>query len=298
MTTFHCGFVALIGRPNVGKSTLLNALLGKKISIVSRKPQTTRQRILGVATEENYQAIYVDTPGIHIKTPHALNKYMNKVAIHALREVDVVLFLTEALRWTEEDEYVLKSLGKIKTPVIWVVNKVDQVKNKEELLPYLEKVTKQFSFAQVLPICARRIKDIARVSQTVKEYLPDSPELLYSENQITDRDESFIAAEYIRESLLNLLGDEVPHQLTTVVEKIEHKPKIIVIHAVIYVERESHKAIIIGKSGERLRAVGQEARMALEHYFNKKVFLELWVKVKEGWIDDTKAMRQLGFKED
>jgi GTP-binding protein Era len=205
--------------------------------------------------------------------------------------------MTENTRWTEEDEFVLQYLKKIKAPVIWVLNKIDQVKDKEELLPHIEKISKEYEFVKVVPMCARRIKDVQRLLTNVQEYLPESPDLLYPAEQITDRQESFIMAEYIRESLLNALGDEVPHVLTTVVEKVERKPKIIVIHAVIYVERESHKAIIIGKQGERLRAVGQEARIALEKYLGQKVFLELWVKVKEGWIDDKKAMSQLGYKD-
>lgn len=298
MTTLYCGFVAIIGRPNVGKSTLLNHLLGKKISITSRKPQTTRQRILGIHTQGNYQAVYVDTPGMHKVTPHALNKFMNKVAINAARTVDLILFVTEGTLWREEDQYVLDSIKNINLPVIWVINKIDHVEDKELLMPHIARISELRTFATVLPISARKPKDALRVSEVVNTYLPESPEFFYPVAQLTDRQEPFVIAELIREVLLTALGDEVPHLLTVAVDKIEEKPKITVIHATIYVEREGHKAIVIGKQGSRLKAIGEHSRASLEAYLQKHIFLQLWVKVREGWVDDLKAMKQLGYTED
>lgn len=298
MTTLYAGFVAIIGRPNVGKSTLLNHLIGKKVTITSRKPQTTRQRILGISTQDNYQAVYVDTPGMHKTTPHALNKYMNKVAMNAARTVDLILFVTEGTLWREEDQFVLDSIKKTKLPVIWIINKVDHVKEKEYLIPHMVTISEQFAFADVMPISARKPKDAVRVSDLVKTYLPEVPEFLYPAEQISDRKEPFMLSELIREVLLTALGDEVPHLLTVVIEKIEHKPKTDVIHAVIYVEREGHKAIVIGKKGSRLKAIGEHSRAALEAHLQKHVYLQLWVKVREGWVDDLKAMKQLGYTDD
>ncbi|MFI4954588.1 MAG: GTPase Era [Gammaproteobacteria bacterium] len=298
MTDIYCGFVALIGRPNVGKSTLLNHLLERKVSITSRKPQTTRQRILGIQTDTNHQTVYVDTPGIHKITPHALNKYMNKVAMNAARTVDLIVFMSEGIRWTEEDEYVLKGVSKFNVPIIWVINKIDKVEDKEALIPFIDSMSKQFGFTTVVPISARRAKDAKRLSEVVRTYLPKVDEFFYPASEVTDRPEPFMIAELIREELLTALGEEVPHLLTVVVEKIERKPKITVIHAVIFVERDSHKAIVIGKQGTRLKAIGERSRIAIETFLQRKVFLELWVKVREGWVDDLKAMRQLGYTEE
>jgi GTP-binding protein Era len=298
MTTLYCGFAALIGRPNVGKSTLLNNILGRKVSITSRKPQTTRQRILGIQTDVDHQTIYVDTPGIHSVMPHALNKYMNKVAVNAARSVDVILFMSDATRWTEDDEYVLKSVSKLKVPLLWIINKIDKVEDKEALMPFIDEISKKYSFTSVIPISARRVKDVKRLAEVVRGYLPKSEEFLYPPSEVTDRPAPFMIAELIREELLNALGEEVPHLLTVAIEKIERKPNITVIHAVIFVERESHKSIIIGKQGARLKAVGERSRKAIELLLECRVYLELWVKVREGWVDDLKAMRQLGYTED
>lgn len=298
MTDKFSGFVALIGRPNVGKSTLLNHILARKVSITSRKPQTTRQRILGIHTEKNYQTIYVDTPGIHKVMPHALNKYMNKVALNAARTVDVIIFMTEGVQWTEEDEYVLNGVNKLNIPIIWVINKIDKVADKQVLIPFIERMSQQYAFTAVVPISARRAKDATRLSSVVQSYLPKADEFFYPATEVTDRPEPFMIAELIREELLTALGEEVPHLLTVVVEKIERKPNITVIHAVIFVERESHKAIIIGKQGARLKAIGERSRVAIETLLQRKVFLQLWVKVREGWVDDLKAMKQLGYTEE
>lgn len=294
---FRCGYVAIIGRPNVGKSTLLNRILGQKISITAHKPQTTRHRVLGIKSTFNSQIIFVDTPGIHAGKKSALNRYMNRAATSSITDVDVVLFLVDQLKWLEEDEYVLKKLLNCGAPVILVINKLDKVKDKEKLLPHMEKLASQYDFAQVIPISARNGEGVDVLEKTIVEILPVSPPY-FPLDQVTDRSLRFMAAEFIREKLMRTLGEEVPYSLTVEIEKFEEQKNLIRIHAVIWVSRDSQKGIIIGKQGRQLKTIGELARKDMEQAFESKVFLQLWVKVKEGWSDDERALRTLGYHDD
>ncbi len=292
---FRCGHVAIVGRPNVGKSTLLNHILGQKISITSSKPQTTRHRILGIKSGAGAQVIYVDTPGIHEQAKRAMNRYMNRVATATLQDVDLIIFMVEALRWTAEDEAVLERLRETSIPVIALVNKVDKVADKGKLLPFLRELAQKDSFAEVIPISATRRPDTARVEQAVERMIPEQPPL-YPEDQLTDRSERFLAAEIIREKLMRRLGQELPYVLTVEIEKFAcDEGGLTEIAAVIWVERSSHKGIVIGKGGRQLKRVGELARKEMEQLFGSRVFLQLWVKVKEGWSDDERALRSLGY---
>lgn len=290
----HCGYAAIIGRPNVGKSTLLNKILGQKISITSFKPQTTRFRILGIKTTEHTQVVFVDTPGLHQDVPRALNRYMNRAAMNAIHDVDVVLFVLEALLWTEDDDWILQRIAKVAKPVIAVVNKVDDIADKEQLLPYLKTLSEKFSFFQIIPVSARRGTYLEQLEAAITRCLPEGP-FLFPKDQVTDRSERFLAAEIVREKLLYLTGQEVPHALSLEIEEFKQKDKILHISAVIWVEREGQKAIIVGKNGAKLKEVGTQARLELEKIFAKKIFLRLWVKVKENWSDDERSLRSLGY---
>lgn len=295
----HCGFVAIIGRPNVGKSTLLNSLLEQKISIISRKPQTTRHRILGIKTKDNQQIVYVDTPGIHLHQTKAMNRYLNKTALHSLRDVDVVLFVVDALLWTEEDAWILDKLTHLTVPVIAVVNKVDKVKDKEKLLPYLSMIAEKFPFTQIVPISARTQKGAQRIEQVLTPYLPVSDTFLFPQEMITDKSARFMMAELIREKLLDSLGQEVPHAITIEIEEWdETKADLLRIGAIIWVESQGQKPIVIGAGGARLKDVGRAARLDAEALFHKKIFLRLWVKVRGAWSDDERALRSLGFNDE
>jgi GTP-binding protein Era len=294
---FRSGYVALVGRPNVGKSTLLNHLLGQKISITSRKPQTTRHQILGIKTTDTAQIIYVDTPGIHRHGQRAMNRYMNRAATSALVGVQVALFLIEALHWTEEDELVLERLRQSGVPVILVVNKVDKLKDKAQLLPFLQELAGKYEFEHIVPVSALKGKGLDELETLLCEYLQESPPH-FPADQITDRSIRFLAAEIIREKLMRQLGQEVPYDLTVEIERFKEKDRVIHIHALIWVERANQKAIVIGKKGERLKAVGEQARKDIEALVDKKVFLELWVKVKEGWSDDERALQSLGYRDE
>jgi GTP-binding protein Era len=288
------GYIAIIGRPNVGKSTLLNHLLGQKISITSRKPQTTRQRILGVKTIDETQFIYVDTPGLHDHDGRALNRYMNRAALNALHDVDVVVFLVDARRWNEQDNWVLKQLSKLTVPIILAVNKIDKLSDRAQLLPYMEAASERYKFFKIIPISAKNGDQLADLEKCVSSCLPQQIHL-FPADQLTDRSDRFIAAETVREKLMRILGQELPYALTVTIDAFEDEPKIARIAAVIWVEKPSQKPIIIGEGGERLKTVGQKARLDLEKYLDKKVFLKLWVKVKTGWSDDEKSLRQLGY---
>lgn len=290
----RCGYVAIIGRPNVGKSTLLNHLLGQKISITSRKPQTTRHRVLGIKTEDHLQAIFVDTPGIHREEPKAINRYMNKAATSAVTDVDVILFVLEALRWTDDDEHVLKKLSHASAPVILVVNKVDKVDDKATLLPFLEAMQARYPFVALVPVSALREKTLHGLEQEIYQRLPEG-EHLFAEDQITDRPMRFIAAELVREKIMRQLGQEVPYAMTVEIEKFSQEGNVWHIHALILVERAGQKAIVIGDHGSRLKQIGTEARKDIEKMLEAKVMLHLWVKVKSGWSDDERALRSLGF---
>lgn len=296
-TSYKCGYVAIIGRPNVGKSTLLNHILGVKLSITSRKPQTTRHQILGVKTSEQAQFIYVDTPGIHGGGKKAINRYMNKAASSVIHDVDVVLFVVRALHFTPEDQRVLDLLESVKTPVILVVNKVDMVPDKDQLLPYLQMLGEKFAFHNVLPVSALKGGNIVALEHCIQELLPANPPV-FDEDSYTDRSLRFLAAEIVREKLVRELGKELPYESTVEIEKFDEEGALTEIHALILVETRGQKAIVIGAKGERLKSIGTKARKDLESLLGRKVFLKLWVKVKEGWSDSESALRSLGYSND
>jgi GTP-binding protein Era len=291
---FRSGYVALVGRPNVGKSTLLNRILGQKVSITSRRPQTTRHRILGIKTEGQVQAVYVDTPGLHRGGKRAMNRYMNRAASDALQDVDVVVFVVEGTRWTDEDEMVLEKVRQVPCPVILAINKIDRMADKQVLLPHLQELAKRMDFAHIIPLSAKLGSQVAELERVVESMLPESTPF-YPEDQVTDRSLRFMAAELVREKLFRKLGQELPYGLTVEIEQFKEEEGLYRINALIWVERDSQKAIVIGKQGVLLREVGREARLDMEQAFGQKVFLELWVKVKEGWSDDERALRSLGY---
>jgi GTP-binding protein Era len=293
-TAFHCGFVAIIGRPNVGKSTLLNHILEQKISITSRKPQTTRHQILGVKTSDTSQVIYVDTPGIHNRRSTAINRYMNRAASSVLNDVDLVLFVVQAMQWTEEDEIVLQRLQDVTAPVLLVVNKIDKVDDKNELLPYMEKLSAMRQFDSVVPLSALHAENITRLEAEVFERLPENAPF-FPDDQITDRNMRFLSAEIIREKLIRELGQELPYTTTVEIDRYEEGEAITRIFATIFVETRGQKAIIIGRKGARLKSIGTKARGDIEKMIDGKVYLELWVKVREGWSNDERALASLGY---
>ncbi|WP_297924586.1 GTPase Era [uncultured Agitococcus sp.] len=291
---YRCGFVAIVGRPNVGKSTLLNHLLGQKLSITSRKPQTTRHKIVGIVTENNVQAIYVDTPGMHKREPRAINRLMNQAAQSALKDVDLILFVVDGLKWTPDDELVLEKLAKVDTPVILVLNKVDTVTDKAALLPHLEILNQKRHFSEVIPLSALRGHNLSTLHDIVGRYLPYAPPM-YAEDQITDRSQRFLAAEMIREKIMRQMGDEVPYDLMVQIDQFKIEGRLYRIDATILVERDGQKAIVIGEGGQKLKTIGQAARLDMEKLFDSKVMLTLWVKVKGGWSDDERALKSLGY---
>jgi len=297
MVDSYCGYVAIIGRPNVGKSTLLNCILNRKLVITSHKPQTTRHRILGIKTVENTQYIYVDTPGIHKNAKKELQRYMNRTAICTIKGVDVIVFVIEANRWTYEDDLVLKKMQNTEIPVILAINKVDKITDKTILLPKIEELSAKMKFSAIIPISAMKNTQISALEEKVATLLPKSPHF-FPEDQFTDSSERFIVSEFIREKLMRLLGDELPYGLTVDIEKFEEKEKIIHIAALIIVEKSGHKKIVIGSKGGNLKKVGQLARQDIEKLLFKKVFLELWVKVKKGWSCDAKELQRLGYRRD
>lgn len=292
----NCGFVALIGRPNVGKSTLMNHLLKQKISITSRKPQTTRHRILGINTTAAGQVIYMDTPGMHNNETRAMNRYLNRTAETTLLGVDVIVWLIDGLSWHEYDEVIFKKLEQAGLPVILAVNKVDKVKDKEAILAFFATAQHRFPFAQLIPISALKNTNLEQLEGSIMELLPTS-DLIYPEDQITDRPERFLAAEIVREKLTRRLGDELPYALTVEMERYQELPGITKIYAIIWVERLSQKNIVIGKDGEMLKKVGTDARFDIEKLIGQKVYLQLWVKVKKNWSDNERAMQSLGFND-
>jgi GTP-binding protein Era len=294
----RCGFAALVGRPNVGKSTLLNALLGQKISIVSPKPQTTRTRIHGVLTQPGMQIVLVDLPGIHANQPKAINRYMNRTALSSLADSDVNLFLVEAARWTDEDERVLAELKTAARPILLLINKVDRVHPKERLFPFIEELARKAEFVEIVPISATKGSNLARLPEIIARHLPEAPQL-FPDEQITDATERFMVAEIVREKLMLRLQEELPYGLVVEIEGMgdsEDEPGKVVVQAVIWVERTSQKAIVIGKAGERLKEIGRAARLDMNKLLGKHVHLELWVKVKEGWSDDESALRKFGLE--
>ena len=293
---FHCGYVALVGRPNVGKSTLMNRILGQKLSIVTAKPQTTRQRIAGIKTTGQGQIIYIDTPGIHLAAKKALNRYMNRIAQASFHEVDLILFLIEAGRWTKQDENVARSLESVGVPVLLVVNKIDLVPEKSQLLSFLERDVKTARFEEVFLIAARSGDGVDRLEQKVLKSLPFSRPY-YDEDQWTDRSERFLAAELIREQLMLRLHQELPYALTVEIEEFKREKRLLRIGAIVWVERKGQKQIVIGKGGDVLKFVGSRARSALQELFEEKIYLCLWVKVSRDWSDNERALRQFGFDE-
>ena len=292
--TFRTGFVAIIGRPNVGKSTLMNKLIGQKVSITSKKAQTTRHRINGVLTENNTQYIFVDTPGFQTKHGGALNRVLNRNVSQALGEVDAVVWVIEAMKFTPQDEAVLKILPK-NTPVILVINKVDELERKNDLLPFAQKVSGQFDFAQIIPVSAKNGVQTEVVLEQLKQYLPENPPF-FDEDDITDRPTRFLATEIVREKIFRLSGDEVPYGCTVVIEVFEEEGSMYRIAAAVLVEREAHKGMIIGKDGERLKRIASESRQDMEKLFGCKIFLEVWVKVRSGWGDSEASLRGLGYE--
>jgi len=294
----HAGLIAIVGRPNVGKSTLLNALLGQKISITSRKPQTTRHRILGILTQENRQAVLVDTPGLHSEEKRAINRLMNRAAASSIAEVELVVFLVEGTHWTDDDDLVLNKIKKSGSSCILVVNKIDNISDKDALLPHLQKLGAKHEFSDIVPISASKGHGVDTISKLCLASLPEC-DFWFPEDHITDRSSRFMASEIIREKLIRFTGDELPYSTTVEIEQFKMDDKgIIHINALVLVERDSQKRMVIGNKGERLKTIGQEARRDMESLFDSKVFLETWVKVKSGWADDERALRSLGYGDD
>lgn len=288
------GFVAIVGRPNVGKSTLLNHLVGQKVSITSRRPQTTRHRIHGIRTTDEGQAVFVDTPGIHASEKRAMNRYLNKTAGSALGGVDLVVWLIDRVAWLPEDELVLQRIRMAGVPVILAINKIDRIEDKDQLLPFLQEAAERYDFAAMIPLSALRGSNLEVLDRAIMNLLPEG-QPVFPEDQVTDRSMRFMAAEIIREKLLRSLGQEVPHAITVEIEQFKQDGALTRISALIWVEREGQKAIVIGAKGEVLKKVGERARHDLERMLEGKVFLQLWVKVKEGWSDDERALRSLGY---
>lgn len=297
MTESRCGYIAIVGRPNVGKSTLLNHILGQKISITSRKPQTTRHRVLGIKTEDSVQAIYVDTPGLHRGQKRAINRYMNRAATTSLRDVDVIAFVIEAGRWNDEDAWVLEQLNNQQCPIVLVINKVDKLEDKSQLLPFIADRNGEHHYAEVVPVSALRTDNLTELESVLHSHLPEGPHF-FDEEQITDRSMRFLTAEIVREKITRQLGDELPYAMTVEIEEYKQEKGITHISAAIYVERDGQKKILIGRGGSRLKSIGRESRLDIEKLIDGKVMLNLWVKVKSGWSDDERALRSLGYDDE
>ncbi len=294
MNKTYCGYISIIGKPNVGKSTILNHILGKKISITSRKSQTTRNNILGIKTENDKQMIFADTPGMHIKSPKVMNKVLNRSADSLIEDSDIILFVVQRLTLDDEDLSVLKKLKEANSKVICVVNKVDQISDKNKLLPMIGRLAEEYSFLDIIPISAINNEGIKELEQLIKKYLPENDHIYGEEDIQNSHKDTFMISELIREKIIRMLGDELPHDTFVQVELLEDEDEIIKIHAVIYVVRDSQKQIVIGKGGGTLKKIGQQARLELEDYFKKKVFLKTWVKVKKNWNTDSDYIQSLG----
>lgn len=290
---FRSGFIAIIGRPNVGKSTLLNHLIGQKISITSRKAQTTRHRISGILTEELAQFVFVDTPGFQTTHLNGLNRGLNRVVTSSLRDVSVVLFVIEALNFDERDSQVLKLLPQ-EIPVLLVINKIDNLESKLELLPFMQFMAKQRDFSAIVPVSAKRDTQLDTLLDAIRPYLPEGDKI-YHEDEVTDRNERFIAGELIREQIFRLTGDELPYSVSVVIEQFKVEGKLRRIHSAILVDKDSHKAMLIGKNGEKLKEIATQARLAMERLFDGKVHLEVWIKVRSGWADNAYVLKSLGY---
>ena len=288
------GFVALIGRPNVGKSTLMNHLIGQKVSITSRRPQTTRNRVLGIDTQGEYQAVFVDTPGLHKEEKRAINRLMNRAAESALGDVELILLVVDATLWTDDDEMVFSKIENTNVPVVLVINKIDKVHDKATLLPLIERLSKRVNFKAIVPVSALRSTNLDDLKKLVFESLPEGPHC-FSEDSITDRSSRFMAAELIREKLMRQMGDELPYSATVEIEEFKEEENLLRISAVILVERAGQKKMVIGAGGSRIKRIGTDARIDMEKLFDCKVFLNLFVKVKAGWADDERALKSLGY---
>jgi GTP-binding protein Era len=297
LTGPRCGYVAIIGRPNVGKSTLLNHILGQKLCITSRKPQTTRHTLLGIKTEADLQMIFVDTPGIHTNQERAINRVMNRSAAGVIADVDVVVFVVDRFEWSEADEYVAKYLSNNPVPLIVAINKVDMIEDKAALLPHLKFLESKVNAVELIPLSALRKTNLDELQEKIKAYIPERMHV-FPEDQITDRSERFLASEIVREKIMRQLGAEVPYQVTVEIEEFRAEKKITHISALILVEREGQKKIIIGTNGERIKKVGEQARADIESLLGCKVMLRTWVKVRSGWSDDERALRSLGYMDD
>lgn len=293
----YAALVAIVGRPNVGKSTLLNQLIGQKVSITSKKPQTTRHRIVGIDTQANYQTVYVDTPGLHIEEKRAINRLMNKAAASSILDVEFVLFVVEGTRWTDDDQMVLDRLIAAKKPVIIVVNKVDLYRDKDTLLPHMQWLAQQLNSIGMVPLSAEKGDNIDALRSLVQKHLPPC-EFYFPDDYVTDRSMRFMAAEMVREKLMRFLGDELPYSVTVEIERFKWEEKHYHIAALVLVERESQKRMVIGNKGERIKTIATEARLDMAAMLEQPVFLQVWVKVKSGWADDERALRSLGYGED
>ena len=288
------GFIALIGRPNVGKSTLLNFIIGQKISITSKKPQTTRHKISGVKTIDDVQLVFVDTPGIHNTKGKAMNRYLNKTAQSVVNDVDAIVFMVDGFKWTDEDELVFNKIKESKIPIILGINKVDEIKDKERLLPYLQKMSNKFNFHEIIPLSAKKGVNTDGLEKILSDIVPEGPHF-FAEEQVTDRSDKFRIAEIIREKLTRFLGQELPYSLTVEIESFKKAGDRQDISAIIWVERQSQKKIVIGSQGSSLKEIGTQARLAMNDIFNCSVHLQLWVKVREGWSNDERALQSLGY---
>jgi GTP-binding protein Era len=291
---YRCGYVAIVGQPNVGKSTLLNRMVGQKISITSKKPQTTRHRITGILTDAESQFVFVDTPGFQSQHTNRLNSAMNRVVTQSMRDVDVVVFVIEAMHFDNRDKLVIKLLP-ANRPVILAINKIDRVPDKSQLLPFLDKMAKAFPFAEMVPVSAEQGTQLPELISTIRPHLPLNPPF-FAEDDVTDRDERFMAAELVREKLFRLLGDEIPYSTSVVVDRFQMEGELRQIHLSILVDKPNQKAIVIGKGGEKLKLIASAARKDMEESFGGKVYLQVWVKVKSGWADDARTLRSLGYE--
>lgn len=291
----RCGMIAIVGRPNVGKSTLLNHMIGQKLCITSRKPQTTRHLILGIKSTDNFQMIFVDTPGMHRSGKYAMNQRMNRAAGSVLHDVDVVVWVVDRAIWNEEDQQVLERLSSVEQPVVLVINKIDEMADKSALLPLISEYTVRRNFSAIVPVSALQKTGLDVLEETLRKHIPEA-DFIYPEDQLTDKSERFFAAEIIREKIIRQLGEELPYQTAVEIEEFVQDGKLLRIAGLIFVEREGQKKIVIGDGGERLKKIGQQARIDMEEMFGQKVMLKLWVKVRRGWADSEKTLNSLGIE--
>ena len=294
MSKKYCGYVSIIGKPNVGKSSIINAILKKKVSITSRKSQTTRNNILGIKTTDNKQAIFIDTPGLHIKSQKTMNKILNKSAQSIIEDSDIVLFVVQRLSLTEEDHAILSKLKETNPFSICVINKIDQISDKQRLLPFIEKISDEYNFASIIPISAKTNQNLQDLINKIEEHLPENDHIYDDAFNLTNNEDKFMISELIREKIIRNLGEELPHDTFVEIEEIKSKNKIIHVSAVIYVNRKSQKQIVIGSNGDLLKKIGKEARLDIEDYLKNKVFLKTWVKVKKNWNTDSSFIQSLG----